>query len=144
MFPNINHHATWMKYFGLDASDINNDSYLDIISGRYFYLNPRGDMSGAGERIDLGINVDALLFADVDNDEFVDCIATALPGIYWLEAEDKNGSAWKSIKIGEAPATTHVNGQGYTLTQIIPGGKPEIVLTTGNGIYYLEIPSNPL
>ena len=134
----------WMRYFGLDASDINNDGYLDIISGRYFYRNPGGDMSRAWERIDLGINVDALLFMDVDNDEFADCIATALPDIFWLEAQDKTGTTWKSIKIGEAPATTHVNGQGYTLAQIIPGGKPEIVLATGNGIYYLEIPSDPL
>jgi hypothetical protein len=134
----------WMRYFGLDASDINNDGYLDIISGRYFYRNPGGDMSRAWERIDLGINVDALLFVDVDNDEFADCIGTALPDIFWLEAQDKTGTTWKSIKIGEAPATTHVNGQGYTIAQIIPGGKPEIVLTTGNGIYYLEIPSDPL
>jgi hypothetical protein len=30
----------WLRYFGLDFGDANKDGYLDIISGRYFYLNP--------------------------------------------------------------------------------------------------------
>jgi hypothetical protein len=53
-------------------------------------------------------------------------------------------TSWKGRKIAEVPATSHVNGQGYALAQIIPGGKPEIILSTGNGIYFIEIPSNPL
>ena len=134
----------WLKYFGLSASDINGDNYLDIISGRYFYLNPGGDMSGSWTRTDLGSNVDALLFVDIDYDNFADCIATALPDIYWFEAEDMQGTSWKGKKIGEVPPTSHVNGQGFTLAQIVSGGMPEIVLSTGNGIYYLEIPSKPL
>ncbi len=133
----------WLKYFGLSAFDVNGDRYLDIISGRYFYSNPGGDMTGHWERTDLGRNVDALLFVDVDSDKFADCIATALPDVYWFEAQDKLGTSWKGYKIGEVPATSHVNGQGFTLAQIVPGGRPEIVLSTGNGIYYLEIPSHP-
>ena len=102
----------WLKYLGLDAADINNDGYLDIISGRYFYRNPGGNMTAKWERIDLGINVDGMLFVDVDGDELGDIIATALPDVYWFEAQDKQGSSWKGIKIGEVPATSHVNGQG--------------------------------
>ena len=35
----------WLRYFGLDALDINFDGYKDLVSGRYIYLNPGGDMS---------------------------------------------------------------------------------------------------
>src|SRR5512133_2595844 len=118
----------WLKYFGLSASDVNGDNYADIISGRYFYRNPGGDMTARWERTDLGTNVDALLFVDVDNDKFADCIATALPDVYWFEALNEDGSEWKGYKIGEVAATSHVNGQGYSLAQIVPGGKQEIVL----------------
>ena len=133
----------WLKYFGLDAADINNDGYLDIVSGRYFYMNPRGNMTAKWERIDLGMNVDGMLFVDVDGDELGDIIATALPDVYWFEAQNKQGTAWEGRKIASIPATSHVNGQGYTLAQIVPGGNPEIVLSTGAGIYFLEIPTNP-
>ena len=133
-----------LKYYGLSAFDVNSDKYLDIISGRYFYRNPGGDMTGLWVRTDLGSNVDALLFVDIDSDKFADCIATALPDVYWFEAQDKMGNTWKGNKIGEVPPTSHVNGQGFTLAQIVPGGRSEIVLSTGNGIYYLEIPSKPL
>jgi hypothetical protein len=63
--------------------------------------------------------------------------------VYWLEAEDLQGKSWKAIKIACLPPAQHVNGQGFTLAQIIPGGRPEILLSTGKGIYYIEIPSNP-
>ena len=133
----------WLKYFGLSAFDVNGDRYLDIISGRYFYRNPGEDMTGHWERTDMGLNVDACLFVDIDSDRFADCIAEALPDIYWLEAEDTQGKLWNAIKIANLPPAQHVNGQGFAVAQIIPGGRPEIVLSTGNGIYYLEIPSQP-
>ena len=41
------------------------------------------------------------------------------------------------------PKTRHVNGQGYAIAQIVPGGKPEIILSAGGGIYYFQIPNNP-
>jgi hypothetical protein len=130
----------WMKYFGLDMMDITGDGYKDIVAGRYFYRNPGGDMTNKWERIDLGMNVDGILFIDMDDNDYGDIIATALPDVYWFRAKDAGGNSWQSIKIGEVPPTSHVNGQGYRTGQIIPGGRDEILLATGEGIYYFEIP----
>jgi hypothetical protein len=41
------------------------------------------------------------------------------------------------------PKTGHVNGQGYMLAQIVPGGKPEIILAAEDGIYCFEVPNQP-
>jgi hypothetical protein len=133
----------WLKYYGLSGFDVNGDDYLDIIAGRYFYLNPGGAMTGRWERVDLGRNVDAMLFLNVDGDRFADCIAQALPDVYWLEAEDISGTSWKAVKIASLPPAQHVNGQGFAVAQIVPGGRPEVVLSTGEGIYCIAIPSDP-
>ncbi len=133
----------WLRYFGLDFADVTGDGYKDIVSGRYFYRNPGGDLTSPWPRVDLGLNVDGMLFTDVDGDAFGDIIGTALPDVYWLEAEDEQGNAWRATKIGELPATDHVNGQGYELAQVIEGGKPEILLSVGDGIYYVEISDDP-
>lgn len=132
----------WLKYFGLDMMDVTDDAYKDIVAGRYFYRNPGGDMSAKWERVDLGMNVDGMLMMDVDDDDFGDIIATALPNVYWFEAQDKDASSWKGIKIGEVAATTHVNGQGYAKAQIVEDGQQEILLATGQGIYYFVIPED--
>ena len=133
----------WLRYFGLAMTDVTGNGYKDIIAGRYFYRNPGGDMSGRWQRVTFGINIDAMLAVDVDGDAFADAIAEALPNIYWIEAEDRQGTSWKVKKIGTLPKTGHVNGQGYMTGQIIPGGKPEIILSCGDGVYYLQIPENP-
>ena len=52
----------WMRSFGLTVRDITDDGFEDIAAGRYFYRNPGGDMTAKWERIDFGINVDAVLF----------------------------------------------------------------------------------
>ena len=130
----------WLRYFGFDAKDITADGFKDIVSGRYFYRNPGGDMSSEWVRTDLGMNVDGMLFTDVDGDKYGDVIAQALPNIYWLEADDLLGSSWKANKVAEIPKTKHVNGQGYHTAQIIAGGKPELVFTTLKGVYYIIIP----
>jgi len=131
------------RFFGLAAADVNGDGYLDLVSGPYFYRNPGGDMTKPWVRTNLGIDCDAMLFVDVDGDEFADCIATALPNVYWLEAQDRQGVSWKAITAATAPATPHVNGQGYGLAQIVPGGKPEILLSVGDGIRVFQIPDHP-
>lgn len=133
----------WLKYFGLDMADVTGDNYKDIVAGRYFYRNPGGDMTAAWQRIDLGMNVDGMLFVDAGDDGLGDIIATSLPAVYWFEAQDKQGSSWKGIKIGEVPATSHVNGQGYAKAQILDGGREEALLATGDGIYYFVIPDDP-
>ncbi|MHC4229292.1 MAG: FG-GAP repeat domain-containing protein [Planctomycetota bacterium] len=133
----------WLKYFGLAMADVTGDGYKDIVAGRYFYCNPGGNMTGKWHRIIFDINVDGMLVVDVDGDAFADVIAEALPNVYWLEAKDKQGNSWDAKRIGTLPKTGHVNGQGYMSGQIVAGGKPEIVLACGDGIYYFQIPENP-
>jgi hypothetical protein len=133
----------WLRYFGLDMRDVTGDGYKDIIAGRYFYRNPGGDMTGAWPRVTLDLNVDAMLLVDVDGDEYADVVAQALPDVYWLEAQDKQGDRWKATEIGTLPKTDHVNGQGYILGQIVAGGKPEVILACGDGVYYFVIPQDP-
>jgi hypothetical protein len=60
-----------------------------------------------------------------------------------LEAADIQGNAWNVVQIGTLPPTPHVNSQGYAVGQIILGGKPQIILSSGSGIYYFEVPPNP-
>ena len=133
----------WLRYFGLDVADINRDGFQDIISGRYFYTNPGGNLEGKWTRSDLGMNADGYLFADVDGDDFADVIAEALPDVMWFEADNMSGSTWTCRKIGEIPETDHVNGQGGLYCQLVNGKKKEIVLAAEGGIYAAEIPEHP-
>jgi hypothetical protein len=133
----------WLRYFGLDMGDVNGDGYLDILSGRNIYLNPGGDMESDWTREDLGRNVDGILFLDVDQDEYTDLIAQALPVVFWVEAEDENGRSWNYRPVGEVPPTSHVNSQGFEKGQLIPGGKMEFVIAGDGDIYGFEIPRNP-
>lgn len=135
---------TWLRSFGIDAADITGDGMKDIIAGRYFYRNPGGDMTAPWERSDLGVNVDGMLFVDVDGDKFGDVIAQALPDIYWMEALDENGRQWNATRVAQLPPTDHINGQGYALAQVIPRGKPEIVTVAQQSVHYIEIPENPV
>lgn len=135
---------SWLRYFGLDFPDVDFNGYKEILAGRYLYVNPVGDMTGEWKRSDLGMNIDGMIAVDVDGDRWCDVIGTRLPDVYWLETDDwRAGSNWNNYKIAELPPSGHVNGQGYELAQIVPGGKPEILLATGEGTFYLEIPVDP-
>jgi hypothetical protein len=135
----------WKAYFGLTAGDLNNDRYSEVVTGRFVYVNPGGDMSNKWQRVDFGRNMDAQLITDVDGDEFGDVIAVHCRKQLWVEATDKTLASWKIIEISDAPICMYGgSSQGYHLAQIIPGGKPEIILTDeDNGIYFLQIPDNP-
>jgi FG-GAP-like repeat len=146
-----NHRAKWgdfndpvyLRYLGLVMGDVTADGYKDVVSGRYFYRNPGRDSKASWSRADLGMNVDGMLLLDVDGDGRLDLIAEALPNVYWLKPMAAEGNAWTAALIGTVPRTEHINSQGYGLAQIVAGGKPEVVLAGGDGIYYFEIPEKP-
>lgn len=138
----------WLRYFGLATGDLTGDGYPDIVAGRYFYRNPGGDPATpeapqAWTRIDLGRNLDAILITDVDGDDRGDLIAQALPDLYWVEALDPQGDTWEARPIATAPPTDHRNSQGFALGQLVPGGRPEIVIASGAGIFFYAIPADP-
>ena len=133
----------WLRSFGIDATDINRDGYKDIVCGKYFYLNPGGDMSGDWLRVPFGFAYDGYHFVDVDGDRLADIIAEDLPHVIWLEADDLNGSSWNARLIGEIPRTGHKNGQGSGIADILPGGKQEVLLAAEGGIYCTAIPDDP-
>ncbi len=128
------------RYFGLLFADFTGDGYQEIVTGKWFYMNPGGDMSGEWERTELDENIDALVAVDVDDDEFGDFIALRCNEQYWYEAKDMEGREWKKVQIGSLPICDHkLSTQYYNSAQLIPGGKPEIILAE----YYFEIPDNP-
>jgi hypothetical protein len=133
----------WLRYFGLDARDLDGDGDLDLVSGRYVYRNPGGDMSGPWERLDLGANVDGMLLPDVDGDDRADVIAQALPEVIWLEAADASLRTWKTTVVGSLPPTGHVNGQGYARADLDGDGRAEVVLSAADGIHAARIPRSP-
>lgn len=130
----------WLRYFGLDAGDVNHDGYLDVLSGRNVYLNPGEEMNGKWKKIDLGINVDGMVIVDVNNNKLADIIAEALPNVYHLEAKDQTGTEWSAKVVAQIPPTSHHNGQGYAKAQVIPGGNMEVLLSSQEGVYLLEFP----
>ncbi len=137
--------------FGLAMGDLNGDGQSDIVSGNYFYRNPGGDMNAPWDRITFPITVDALFVIDVDEDTYGDVIGMdPLGSLYWMEASDPQGNFWNSKQVGEVESANHgISTQGYVAAQLVPGGKPEIIVNMGssqvNGpVYYFEIPSNPV
>jgi PKD repeat protein len=142
--------------FGLDFSDVNGDGRRDVISGRYWFRNPGGDLSGAWTRNgpfpnDAGSeNIHAYLAADVDGDANVDLIGTSTSGsrVLWLESSN-GGTDWTVVLVGTLPAASHTLGQqGHRLAQIVAGDRLEILFSSGNGnvgsggVYYFQIPSS--
>lgn len=128
------------RYFGLTFSDFTGQGCIDIIAGKWFYRNPGGDMTGQWERVAVDDDIDALLAVDVDGDKFGDFIGLKCNEQYWYEAKDLQGAGWKKVKIGSLPICDHeISTQNYSVGQIVPGGKPEILLAQ----YYLEIPEKP-
>jgi len=130
-------------WFGLAMGDLTGDGFQDIVSGKWFYRNPGGAMAARWSRIEMHEKADAMVIVDVDGDPYGDVIAESLPDVFWLEAQDRLANSWKARTIGTIPKTGHMNSQGYTLAQLVPGGRPEIILAGGDGNYYFEIPANP-
>jgi hypothetical protein len=135
--------GTGFPAFGLAFGDFNHDGWVDIVSGKYFYRNPGGDMTGQWSRLTFPVDADAMLVLDVDGDGQLDVLAQSLPDVYWLKP-NADGSHWTAHLVARLPATGHKNGQGYRLARIVPGStRPEVVFTTGDGVWYLRVPDGP-
>lgn len=134
--------ASGQPAFGLDFGDIDRDGHVDIVSGKYFYRNPAGDLTGSWRRTTFPVDADAMLVVDVDGDGQQDVIAQALPAVYWLKP-NADGGQWSYREIAHLVPTEHVNSQGYRLARIAPDSPlPELVFTTGDGIWYIRIPGD--
>src|SRR3989344_4224642 len=135
--------------FGLAFGDIDSDTLSDMVSGKYWYKNPGGDLTGVWVQSGVFPNdVEVMLTTNVDGDGFADVIAQktegAELGIYWLEALNCSGTSWNFIRIGDVPVASHpIGAQGYRTADIRPGGREEILISSGAGIWYFEVPANP-
>lgn len=136
--------AAHAQTFGLAFGDVDGDGRSDIISGRYWYRNPGQELLGDWAQAAFPDDMHACLVVDVDGDAQLDVIAQKDEGdigLYWLEAADE---AWSVVKIGTVPQASHSLGaQGYRVAPLSAGEEPAVFLSSGNGIYYFAIPTDP-
>ncbi len=133
--------------FGLAFGDVDGDDRSDIISGRYWYRNPGGGLLGDWARGEFPDGMHAILFTDIDDDEWVDILAMKDEGeigVYWLEATGQSADDWDAIKIGSVEAASHSLGaQGYAFASLKEGETPVVLLSSGAGIYMFRVPDVP-
>ena len=134
--------------FGLAFGDIDGDAQTDIVTGRGWYRSPGGNLTGNWMRTDFGQDVDAMLLVDVDGDSGLDIIAEGAASagnvpVLWMHPQNAAGSQWTTTTIGTIPSDpADGRSQGFALAQVVPGGRPEVVLSSV-GLYYFEIPASP-
>jgi len=126
-----------MGMMGLAFSDINRDGYSDIIAGSFLYLNPEGRLEESWIRSELPGNIDVYFSIDVDDDESSDLIGISGNQLVWIEYETATNE-WETFLLNNVPGG---RTQGYTIAQIVPEGKPELVFTRAKNLFYLEIPT---
>jgi hypothetical protein len=133
--------------FGLAFGDVNQDMQVDIVSGPYWYQNPGGDLNREWQQFALPEGMHAILTLDVDGSGRLDVIAMKNEGdiaLYWLKPIDPTAGSWDSIKIGTVPKASHdIGSQGHRLGQVESGGKPQVLVSSGQGIFYFRIPNAP-
>ena len=133
------------RVFGLCFGDVTGDGRTDIISGKYIYENPGGDLTADWKQIPLP-SADAFVVLNVDDDDLSDILAVWDNKLLWLEAKNKEGTSWTKKAVGDNTGQSHhMSVQGYKLARITDGAKPAIVLGEGKGagIVYFQIPANP-
>ena len=141
--------STHAQTFGLAFGDMNRDGRKDVVSGNYWYRNPGGDLTSTWVRSAAFPNsVHAVLTADVDGDALSDVIAQKTEGsqlsLFWLEATTAAATAWTTVSIGNVPVASHTLGaQGYRVADVRAGGRAEILISSGGGIWYFTAPANP-
>jgi hypothetical protein len=130
----------WLKYFGLAAKDVNRDNRRDIMSGKYLYLNPGGDLTSPWKRVEFPVNVDASVLMHLEKDGQMDALAQHLDTVYWLKPDNPQASSFTPIKVGVLPKGEHGNGQGHGFEQVETGELEEPVFSTSHGLFYFRVP----
>jgi hypothetical protein len=141
--------ATHHQVFGLAFADVDGDTRVDILSGRYWYRNPGGDLTGAWSQTALpqleGEDADALLVTNVDGDLDLDVIAMSGVGgkVYWLERNPGPPATWAVTLVGNVGTSNHgISAQGYRAADLEHGGREEIIINA-DPCYYFRVPASP-
>ncbi len=125
----------WLRYFGLDAGDVNGDGHADVITGRNVYLSPGGALTGKWRKEDLGRNVDANLFVG-DFGGQASFVGQSLPDV-WRYHRAGDGRYVGEV-VAQVPATGHHNGQGFRYVDLNGDAKQEIVYASLGGVYVVS------
>ncbi|MCG5055155.1 MAG: VCBS repeat-containing protein [Myxococcales bacterium] len=115
----------------------------DIVAGSVHYENPGGDLGGPWKRTVLPRPLDVMWSLDERAQPpgaLPPLVGEALGKVYWLEP--KAGGFGKHVAAAGFTPTEHTNSQGYLRAPLLRGPSPELVFTTGKGVFALQVPAS--
>ena len=126
---------------GLVFADVDLDGDMDIAAGSCIYTNPgvAGGIKGAWERTELGKYLDLFFAVDIDGDPHIDLVGASVDRLVWVETAAGGADTWSRFEVATVP---DARTQGYTVADVEPGGRPELVFTRGKALFYAVIPES--
>lgn len=121
---------------------MNRDGYLDIFSGNYYYRNPGGNMTGSWERFEFEPGVYGLLFFKVNDDDIDEILAVSESEIFYYEVFNQYQKMFNVYNIGSLPGGDKPTRYAR-VADVLKGGKQEVLIMGGKGLYMAEIPEKP-